>query len=453
MSFNAHNVVSFFKPRPVRDWDNAELAQFYRVEAALRQAGIFVETQRGLTDEGDPWFVFCREDSDDVFLHIARIDGHYVAASPSMPSPLWRRKFQELLDELVRDNPIIMPVQNRRPSTELYVHPSTMLIAAVAALFYKNAPLRGDEHGENPLRQSETRATQGPSVLSEVYSAALISAMAIIAVLHHTTADVPVTDAQHQDELTFLDGILLNGGENKDDLPRFEGNVEPTGAGATMSDEVQLARGDQVVEADAQSLDAPVSLLQGLFGKFAVTLAAANAVVAVAAEVAVASREPAAIAYGAEQVQTAQAHSASLVIAAAEKATVQAPAEPQAVSLTPTPPQAESAPVDSAATTAVTTTVVATLVFPEPLPIPAPGPSDGGSSGETPVDGGPVVETPIDPPLPPEPTYSVNMLNNGLAVLLTPEMVEDVADVVVVPFEVPLVGLPPMADHDPMAIA
>ena len=136
MSFSAHNVVSLFRARhPVRDWDNSELAQFYRVEAALRQAGIFVDTERGVTDEGDPWFVYCREDSGDVFLHIARFDGLYMAASPSMPFPIVRKKFDELLGELVRENPVILaPSPNRRPGPDLFIHPSTMLIAAVAAL-------------------------------------------------------------------------------------------------------------------------------------------------------------------------------------------------------------------------------------------------------------------------------------------------------------------------------
>lgn len=442
MSFNAHNVVSFFRPRPARDWDNAELAQFYRVEAALRQAGIFVDTQRGLTDEGDPWFVYCRQDSDDVFLHIARFDGYYVAASPSMATPLWRRKFQELLDELVRDNPIVMPVQNRKPSTELYIHPSTMLIAAVAALFYKNTPLRGDDHGEAPVRQSESRGTQASSLLSEVYSAALVSAMAIIAVLHHTTAEDTAVNVEQQEELAFLDGIMFNRGESHDDLPRFEGNVAPSEiADGAISGDVQVAAGDQVVEADAQAHDAP-SLLQGFFGKFALTLAAASAAVA-AAEVTVANRESVHAAYGEEQAVPAQTRGASaVVVAAADKPVFQAPVETQQVSLTPTP---ESTPTD---TTAVTTTLVATLM-PELIILPI------GTPGETPDDG-PVTETPVvETPAEPEPVASIaiSWVSNGLAVLLSPETAELVPDSVPFPTEVPLIGLPPMADPDPMAIA
>src|SRR5690554_6887190 len=46
------------RPRRGTDWANEDLAQFYRVEASLIQAGISVETDRGVTDEGEPWFVF-----------------------------------------------------------------------------------------------------------------------------------------------------------------------------------------------------------------------------------------------------------------------------------------------------------------------------------------------------------------------------------------------------------
>jgi hypothetical protein len=115
-----------------------------------------------------------------VFLHIARFDGFYIAASPSMGTPVIRKKFNELLDELVRDNPVMLPTPSRRPGPDLYIHPSTMLIAAVAALFYKSAPIRTDDHGENPLRQSEIRSASGVGMLSDVYSVALVSAMAII---------------------------------------------------------------------------------------------------------------------------------------------------------------------------------------------------------------------------------------------------------------------------------
>ena len=59
--------VTLFKPRsianlPVKNkyWDNQDLADFYRAIEILKQAGLDLESDAGLTDEGDPWFVFMR---------------------------------------------------------------------------------------------------------------------------------------------------------------------------------------------------------------------------------------------------------------------------------------------------------------------------------------------------------------------------------------------------------
>jgi len=53
------SLFSFVGTRPP-DWSAQDVAEFYRVEAILVQSGLRVTSARGLTDEGDPWFVFCR---------------------------------------------------------------------------------------------------------------------------------------------------------------------------------------------------------------------------------------------------------------------------------------------------------------------------------------------------------------------------------------------------------
>src|SRR5271167_4793723 len=72
---------------PPRDCSNAELAELVRGERTLRQAGIAVEIDRGLSDEGDPWFVFCHLDGH-VVVHIARIGGLYHLYCATLPEPL-----------------------------------------------------------------------------------------------------------------------------------------------------------------------------------------------------------------------------------------------------------------------------------------------------------------------------------------------------------------------------
>src|SRR5690242_6832870 len=87
---------SFLRPS---DWSAQELAEFYRVEAALIQAGLLIESERGLSDEGEPWFAFCRSEDGEVIVHIARLDNEYLLAGPAY-------------DGLARGNDIRSLVQN-----------------------------------------------------------------------------------------------------------------------------------------------------------------------------------------------------------------------------------------------------------------------------------------------------------------------------------------------------
>jgi len=67
-------------PDPTLDWSNQELADLVRVQRLLCQAGVNVATDRGVTDEGDPWFVFL-DAHGEVFVHLSRIDGQYILDS------------------------------------------------------------------------------------------------------------------------------------------------------------------------------------------------------------------------------------------------------------------------------------------------------------------------------------------------------------------------------------
>ena len=47
----------------------------------LKQAGLNTEVDSGITDEGDPWFVFLRPENGEVVAHFAHIDGLFIAVS------------------------------------------------------------------------------------------------------------------------------------------------------------------------------------------------------------------------------------------------------------------------------------------------------------------------------------------------------------------------------------
>ena len=133
----AAELLSFFKPAPKLrgDWSSQEFAEFYRVEAALVQAGISVLVDRGVSDEGDPWFVFCRSIDGEVIVHFARIDGNYLIASESIGRTLRGGDFRRLLSEFVSLNPTLIPMSTAR-GAKLLLHPASLLAAVVATALY-----------------------------------------------------------------------------------------------------------------------------------------------------------------------------------------------------------------------------------------------------------------------------------------------------------------------------
>lgn len=95
-------VLSFLRrPSNSEDWTQQELAEFYRVESALLQGGFAVTTDRGISDEGDPWFIFCRADNEEVIAHFARIDREYVIVSSFFAGAARGRDFRLLIREML----------------------------------------------------------------------------------------------------------------------------------------------------------------------------------------------------------------------------------------------------------------------------------------------------------------------------------------------------------------
>src|SRR5262249_15039374 len=125
------------------DWLPREIAEFYRVEAALLQAGLRIDTGRGLSDDGDPWFVFCRHDDGEVIIHIARIDGEYVLVSPCYDGIARGRDISSMVRDLVSRHPLVhVPQSKSKPGSNVFLHPAVLLIAVVATAFFKQSEAR-----------------------------------------------------------------------------------------------------------------------------------------------------------------------------------------------------------------------------------------------------------------------------------------------------------------------
>lgn len=132
------------------DWSTQELAEFYRVEAALVQAGLKIDTERGISDDGDPWFVFCRQDGE-VIVHIARIDGGYLLAGSSYEGIARGPDIGALVRNLISRHPLVqMPGTQGARASNVFLHPAALLVAIVATAFFKSSEARALADGGEP---------------------------------------------------------------------------------------------------------------------------------------------------------------------------------------------------------------------------------------------------------------------------------------------------------------
>jgi hypothetical protein len=85
-----------------RGWFKHELALFDRAASRLWEGGFCVETDRGVTDEGDPWFVFCDAESGEVISHFASISGTYVVCAAILNGAQSGRSLANLIERFLQ---------------------------------------------------------------------------------------------------------------------------------------------------------------------------------------------------------------------------------------------------------------------------------------------------------------------------------------------------------------
>ncbi|MGV7213894.1 hypothetical protein [Bradyrhizobium sp. UFLA05-112] len=177
----SNQVLTFFRACERGDWSQPELAEFYRVEDALTKSGVGISTDRGLTDEGEPWFVFFRQDNEEVIVHFARIGGEYVVASNFTEAVLRGRNFERLVRELLDSHPYVLPKQHSSRST-VFLHPATLLAALVVTGYVKSSELNATaDDGSRPeksfgwfLDRHDLAATYSAIVIASVWDSLAI---------------------------------------------------------------------------------------------------------------------------------------------------------------------------------------------------------------------------------------------------------------------------------------
>jgi len=168
-------ILSFLGARrPSSDWTQQELAEFYRVESALLQNGLLVVTERGLSDEGDPWFVFCLSKNEEVIAHFARIDSYYFVVSSAFSGVARGRDFKLLVRELMGAHPLLLP--GDRGGQKVFLHPAASLAALLAASYLVSSEKGAEIQDLSAAHEKETafwlHLRQDLAILSAVAIAA-----------------------------------------------------------------------------------------------------------------------------------------------------------------------------------------------------------------------------------------------------------------------------------------
>jgi hypothetical protein len=217
-----------------RPWQNHELAEFYRAIDILGRAGVAVVPDMGISDEGDPWFAFCRGDTGDVVVHIARIDGLLVATSIASKEIIRGAQMRNIIDAVTRIAPLGVPVADAE--RRLFLHPAVVLTAFIAAALaftkqaeaqeaHSGAAAKGaDPHSSTARMVSAPKATAGemfgaaPVATGEVNTASdgpvgLEASVSLAALISAATAVVgPATDWVGHDPTPTPSELLPSGG-------------------------------------------------------------------------------------------------------------------------------------------------------------------------------------------------------------------------------------------------
>ena len=117
-----------------QDWSQQEIADFYRAHRLLVENGAGIGIDRGVTDIGEPWIVFYDLASQDVFMHVARIDNSCLLICESLSIKLKASTISNLIIDFeiaVRDH---LSVRTERHSN-VVLHPAAKIIMSISAIF------------------------------------------------------------------------------------------------------------------------------------------------------------------------------------------------------------------------------------------------------------------------------------------------------------------------------
>ena len=157
-------------PVQSRGWTQQDIADLYRISEQLTRLGFPVFVQTGQSDEDDPWATFQRQDTDEVVVHVARIDGELIIVDVVRDRIHRGSDFRSLANELLAEAPLTLPRAEDRGNVVL--HPRMVMTAFVAAAFVLSefanptaaqAAASGEGDGSSNEKTGHPRASEASS--------------------------------------------------------------------------------------------------------------------------------------------------------------------------------------------------------------------------------------------------------------------------------------------------
>ena len=128
------------------------------------QAGLQTDTDCGLTDEGDPWFVFAtRNRRRNSALRSSR--WRFIAVSSLNPDVYKGDNIRAIVDQMLSNYPLLLPKDKR--GGKLFLHPTAAITAFLAAAFILNLD------GIKVKSISEVLSATGPNSVNGIEPATL----------------------------------------------------------------------------------------------------------------------------------------------------------------------------------------------------------------------------------------------------------------------------------------
>ena len=172
-----------------RDWSQEEIADFYRAHRLLVENGAGIGIDRGVSDIGEPWIVFFDGASQDVFLHVARIDNRCHLICFSLDLRLSADNISQLITEFENSVRELLSIRAER-SKNVIIHPAARIIMSISAIFLLFKLETGDAQAKVLQEKTESGPEAGSGRGNDKISAPIVRAQTAISRVFEST-DAP----------------------------------------------------------------------------------------------------------------------------------------------------------------------------------------------------------------------------------------------------------------------